>query len=248
MPGIRATPSLAQISAAIQEARHYYVSSFGCSPSAGFGAAYLGLITQLLGCIDCGVGFRLVKITYPTGFSTQFGYADYFIPFCDEVSGPLLQFLNRGQLPYSRKLPIISEVAALWLRTSVRPSGSYSFSFENTARQDCAGSSLDFDASWGDKRQMIMHALWQYNDQTAEEVGMIKSRVSLPPQYIAMVIRRGDKLTEFPYVQIERYRDAIESIDPGHAALFVASDDYAVVRKVQEVFFRFRCVYSHRDD
>ena len=201
---------------AITVPRRCYVSSFGCAPGAGFGAAYLGLISSLATCIDLGVGFRLVKITRPQGFVTNSGYTDYFKPFCGEVSGLLLQFLNRSPLPYSGKLPFIKDLAAAWLRVATRPQADY-FAFEKIKSAEVVAAPLfDVGMSWALKRRSLMRALWEYNDQTSEEVDAIKARITLPPQYLSMCIRRGDKSIEFQYVALERYQEAVASVDLGY--------------------------------
>jgi hypothetical protein len=181
----------------------------------------------------------LVKITRPQGFVTNSGYTDYFKPFCGEVSGLLLQFLNRSPLPYSGKLPFIKGLAAAWLRVATRPQTDY-FAFEKIKSAEVVAAPLfDVGMSWALKRRSLMRALWEYNDQTSEEVDAIKARISLPPQYLSMCIRRGDKSIEFQYVALERYQEAVASVDLGLRTIFLTTDDFDVVRNVVDVFSGF---------
>src|ERR1035437_6937611 len=127
-----------KLRAAVSEPKKILVYSFGCNPNAGFGADYLGLINKLMACLQLGIGFRLGKMTLPQGFITQNGWTDYFEPFCDEVTAPLLDRINLHQFPYAKNFPVTKFLAGFWLRSLSRPRAHY-FAFDDLGKIETLG-------------------------------------------------------------------------------------------------------------
>ena len=74
-----------------------------------------------------------------------------------------------------------------------------------------------------------MQLMWQYNQETSDQVAAIRSEIHLPDVYHSVCIRRGDKNTEHAYVPIETYVRTIESTCAPGIPLFATSDDYQCI-------------------
>ncbi len=92
------------LSLALKGSSKRFVYQFGCGTGTGFCADMTWMMTQLVTCLQYGIGFSLGKVTRPTNFCIAKGWEDYFLPFCDEVSAPGLQKLNSRTIGYSRRM------------------------------------------------------------------------------------------------------------------------------------------------
>jgi hypothetical protein len=203
---------------------------FGLRPHMGFGADYMGLLSRLMSCLECGIKFSLCKIRSPQGFSVANGWSDYFEPFFDEVDSPLMGLLNRHEFPYQRIFPLTKTLARAWLRNYTQPQTTF-FAFDKLP-QLCNpnhASLFDLDLDWVQARGVIMKLLWKLNVQTQNEVSRSITSARIPERFYAMHIRRGDKKKEFALVPIEKYVFTVNNLPEKHLPLFVASDDFLVV-------------------
>ena len=230
---------LDRIHKAVSVPKQTYVYPFGCSKTSGFGADYLAFIRGLINCLDRGIGFRLTKITSPHGFTIKNGYTDYFRPFCEYVTGRFHETINRNPLPYQRVFPFVKPLARSLLRFTSVPKADY-FAFD-MAGDYGLGESCFFSKgiTYLAKRKQLMRALWVYNDQTTNQVESFKFSISLPQNYIAMCIRRGDKRTEHSYVNLERYYEVISGLNTRYPTIFLATDDYSIVKQTIELFSEY---------
>ncbi len=203
---------------------------FGLRPHMGFGADYMGLLSRLMSCLECGIKLSLCRIRHPQGFSVANGWSDYFEPFFDEVDCPLMGLFNRHEFPYQKKFPPTRILAGIWLRRFTQPQTTF-FAFDTLRRFENTSLPVLFDPNvdWVQARALIMNSLWRFNDHTYDEVSCVLSRMHLPRRFFAMHIRRGDKHKEFAFVSLERYIDAVNSLSDECLPLFIASDDFSVV-------------------
>ena len=109
----------------------FFVYPWGTNSSYGFAAVYSGFIRSLTLCLRKGVGYRFVKVTKPTGIALEEGYSDFFLPFCDEASGFLLERLNFDPLPFQAKLPFMKTAVSSLLRLSATSGSQYFLFIEN---------------------------------------------------------------------------------------------------------------------
>lgn len=65
------------------------------------------------------------------GIALEEGYRDFFLPFCDEASGFLLDRLNFDPLPFQAKLPFMKTTVSSLLRLTAT-SGSQHFLFSSS--------------------------------------------------------------------------------------------------------------------
>jgi hypothetical protein len=76
-------------------------------------------------------------------------------------------------------------------------------------------------------------------------VEAIKQEVRVPKDYLAICIRRGDKINEHAYVGIDRYAELINSSARGIRTIFIATDDARVIADIAELMpdYEFNIAY-----
>jgi Alpha-(1,6)-fucosyltransferase N- and catalytic domains len=224
-----------ELQAKLSEPEKTLVYSFGCNPNAGFNADCLGLLAKLMACLQLGIGLRLCKITLPQGFVTQNGWTDYFEPFCDEATGPLLDRINRHHFPYGKKFPVTKYLARYWLKSFCRPRADY-FMFDDLGKTEILGPPIfEPNEDYLLARRDLIRILWTYSPETREEVEAIKQEVRVPKDYLAINVRRGDKIIEHAYVGNDCYAGRINSLALGIRSIFIATDDGRVIPEISQV-------------
>lgn len=220
--------TLEDLQAVISRGRPSFVYQFGCGKGTGFCADMTWMMTQLVKCLQFGIGFSLGKVTRPTNFCIAKGWDDYFLPFCEEVSAPGLQRLNRRTIGYSRRVAPLRPLIRAWLRATTNPTAHY-FMFDELG--DLAYLSppafkehQPFLSACGE----LLSVIYRFTPAVQEHINFKLN--SLPSQdYVAIHIRRGDKQVESPYVPLERYLQALYQLKDELVNVFVCSDDQRVV-------------------
>jgi len=220
-----------ELRVAISEPKKIMVYSFGCWPTASFGADYLGLLARLMACLRLGIGFRLCKIRSPQGFVIKNGWTDYFQPFCEVATGPMLDRINRHNFPFQQRFPVVKPLARLWLKCATRPRADY-FQFDDLKTEPLGPPIFEPNENYLSACRDLVRLLWTYNAATASEVERIKDEIVAPKNYLGICIRRGDKIAENSYVDIDRYVDSISTLASDTRIIFVATDD---VRTISEI-------------
>lgn len=226
--------------------RPFLAYPWACSASAGFGANWSGLTKTLTACILKDIGFRLVRIARPSGIAIHKGYEDYFLPFCAQVDGFLLDRLNRSPLPLQGKLPVIKTFLGMYLRASTRPVASY-FAFSDLSQVPSPHLPAYFlpepTAGFAELRSWIGRALWEYQPAVATLVNTAKNEVSyLQNPYLALCVRRGDKIIEADYASLDLYVRAARAHSGSFRQAFLAGDDIATLELLASRLPEFECV------
>lgn len=202
----------------------FFVYPWACNPRAGFGANHSGLTKCLTMSLKKGIGFRLVRLSEPSGIAIDKGYSDYFVPFCGDVFGPFQESLNRSPLPAHSRLPFIRRVASKILRATTSGDARF-FLFDDAEsipnfRSDL--ESVPFDAL----RRSVSTLLWKYTRDIQVLVDAVCAEVGeLRQPYLATCVRRGDKILEADYASVGAYVRHIRSLDVNFSQIFISGDD-----------------------
>ncbi|QPN64305.1 hypothetical protein [Synechococcus sp. CBW1004] len=229
----------------------YFVYPWGTNPSYGFAAVYSGFIKSLTLCIKKGVGYRFVRVSNPRGIVLENGYNDFFLPVCDEVSGFFLRQFNRDPLPFQAKLPFIKDVVSALLRQTTTSSAQYFlFSSKLSHLPDVSLPQTLEMYKYDDfiLRAELANALWKFRpDIDASIKRIITSLVGfdISSDFCAAVIRRGDKILESNYAQLDLYVDSISSFVGKNAPVFIASDDIGAIYELERRLPGYQCFYLH---
>ena len=82
-------------------------------------------------------------------------------------------------------------------------------------------------------KQKLIKQIFKYNSATKEKIDSLNNRVK--PSYIAIHVRRGDKLvSEAKRIEIDSYIAAIQRVPSRSKCVFIATDDFAVIREFQQ--------------
>jgi hypothetical protein len=157
---------------------------------------------------------QLVLESADFAYRTRDGWTDYFEPFCPaaaEIPAAQIEerfrFTLRGDRDHFMKLRAFDP-------------GSISFGiFRISGIQPMI--------------RHFMRLLFRLSYDTRRGVDALRDRLALPSDYVAVHVRRGDKVgDEDVSYPVGRYFREIE--DLGEAAVFVMSDDYGAVEEVSE--------------
>ena len=220
----------------------FFAYPWACNPGAGFGANHSGLTKSLTMCLQKGIGFRFVALARPQGIAIARGYGDYFLPFCEEVSGRWLPGLNRNQLPGQSRLPWVAPLVSALLQATTRPRARYFFF---TPPASIPGFATPFLAVPYDiLRASVSHLLWHYTPDVGEEVAAVKRELPpLPEPYLATLVRRGDKILEATYAGLEGYVRPIQALQGRFRRLFIAGDDLEAMQALASLLPELECVF-----
>lgn len=227
---------------ALAAQRPFFAYPWACNPGAGFGANHSGLTKSLTMCLQKGIGFRFVALARPQGIAIARGYGDYFLPFCEEVSGWWLPGLNRNQLPGQSRLPWVAPLVSALLQATTRPRARYFFF---TPPSSIPGFANPFSAVPYDiLRASVSHLLWHYTPDVGEEVAAVKRELPpLPEPYLATLVRRGDKILEATYAGLEGYVRPIQALQGRFRHLFIAGDDLEAMQALASLLPELECVF-----
>lgn len=227
----------------------FFVYPWGTNASYGFAAVYSGFAKTLTLCIRKGVGYRFVKVQRPMGIALDDGYSDFFLPFCDEASGFLLDRLNRDPLPFQAKLPFIKNAVSLSLRLSATPGAQYFLFSPQLTQLPNVPLPDELSIYENDDFQLraeLANALWRFRpDINASIKAIVASLVEfqLSADYYSVVIRRGDKILESNYASLDLYVESICSAVSEGASIFIASDDFDSILELERRLPGYKCFY-----
>jgi hypothetical protein len=227
---------------ALAAKRPFFAYPWACNPGAGFGANHSGLTKSLTMCLQKGIGFRFVALARPQGIAIARGYGDYFLPFCEEVSGRWLPGLNRNQLPGQSRLPWVAPLVSALLQATTRPRARYFFFTPPASIPSFATpfSAVPYDIL----RASVSHLLWHYTPDVGEEVAAVKRELPpLPEPYLATLVRRGDKILEATYAGLEGYVRPIQALQGRFRRLFIAGDDLEAMQALASLLPELECVF-----
>lgn len=210
-----------------------YIHLYGSG--AGLCAELVGILKGVIRSWQSGYCFSIGVSGNALGTNTPNGWNDLFYSIFPEKSNFLYYYLNRYQLPYSRRLPFINSLASMILR---KYSDGDIFMLNQSKLSSLPGRivfpDLDVDAPYWKGMSSVANTIFEPIDEIMGLVEGARNELELPERYLAVHLRRGDKVTEIPYTETKSYVQLIETNFLDYKDVFVASDDYAAV----EVFHK----------
>ena len=207
-----------------------FVHRFG--EGFGFCSEYIYVMKGVALCLEHEVQFCLQENRNAKGFAFERGWEDYFEPLFPIVSIPAIGFLNRYMFPGNR-IPILREVSRPLLRAI---SGCDYFMFDCIGDGNISGKAVNglyYGHDYWRNMKILCNMLWKYNNKTENALTKIRQETYNAP-YLAAHIRRGDKLTEHSYVQLQAYIDEIKKHAHKFSGLYIATDDYRVIQELKQ--------------
>lgn len=179
----------------------------------GFFAEYHDLVMVMIWAWQKGYQFVLDSSRFLYG--PDEGWCDYFEPFCrnaDEINPTQVvkgfEFNPKGRSTFNTQI----------LR-SHRPESVYIGEVKLTGYDVI----LDF----------FKRMIFRLNGRCTSEVILLLNAIELPVNYLAVQIRRGDKIGEDIYYPVDLYLSRLGNISD-QDTIFVMTDDYRTVEEVQD--------------
>lgn len=217
---------------------------------AGFFTEYAKMIRAMLYCLQHQIKFKLYSRN--ANFSFLKGWTDYFIPFTEEVNDDFHQIYNRHRTPSwwtllkeclkKKDFSLITWKLKVFLYGII---GHYK-SWNKYGKWTLMNQDISFNPNEhyyipelginGNYRQAFSRMIditWELNNETIEQVEELRKELNLPPKYLGIQARGGDKITEVDLINIERYRDIIENRP--EKDIFLLTDDYNIYKNIVAV-------------
>ena len=169
------------------------------------------------------------KVVSPRGYAVNAGWSDYFEPIFPYELCPVLSIFNRSIFPLNR-VPVFRIASKLILKTSC---GQNFYMFDEIPKgypEDILVGKIGISSDYWLGAAQLVRALWRYGSDVEDRIGRYMNGFSdmVNKEYVAIHIRRGDKITEAPYVALEKYIEVLEQHALIGKPIFLASDDVRV--------------------
>lgn len=215
---------------------------------AGFFSEYNNMLLAYLYCCENNIDFEL--FSYKANFSYSVGWNDYFIEFCKTNTNKLNLDINDRQpkehygAMYRFKRWLLKFTSGADYLTSDLWLKFHNHEFEMKKFQIQKFDINNFTTR--DALRVLNLQIWRFNDTTASKVASIISELNLPNEFVGIHIRRGDKKNETSFVSIDTYINMIKNINT--ESLFVATDDYEVVRYIRDKYPAYKLFTLCKDN
>ncbi len=206
---------------------------FHLGSRAGFFSEYNTMIQAMTYCLLHRIRFELYS--GDANFQICRGWADYFEPFCPEQTYLLHSVFNYRFPRSGVKFSLRKQVGGPLLK-AVSRCDYLTYDLWNEFRKQVADEPLAIPAlGWqGSFRQLcreLVELTWRFVPEAAEAVGAEMRRIVLPPEYVGVHIRGGDKIKEYhgspPSAYIEKLQSATDIRD-----VLVMTDDYRTFERL----------------
>jgi hypothetical protein len=215
---------------------------FRLGVEAGFFSEYNNMVLAMLYCLKHHIKFELYS-DY-TQYAWHDAWDDFFRPFVAKNR----HYINRY---YSTRPTVITDSRESPLKKLVKYElivAAYKKLFGVTyltqdlwkLHRDRTFANTLFDipelgfhkASVLEVTQLLIRALWQYNNQSAPLVADFITAAGLPTEYISIHVRAGDKFMETGTFDFSEYMLPAEQLTATRHA-FILTDDYTVIEQLQ---------------
>jgi hypothetical protein len=201
----------------------------------GFCSEICVLLMARLYCLDRQFDFALSS--RHANIACQFGWRDYFEPFCEEVDSWVLRFhLFRARSAFRIRAVTLLQQAVLGRRFRssrdlFRTCWSPEFAARTFTVPERGWVGVDAYAACRE----LLSEIWRLNAATSLRVAALRQRLVLADAPFAVLhIRRGDKIKEVAHVDPADYLARAAAVDPALRRFLVMTDDFAVVRELRQ--------------
>jgi hypothetical protein len=215
---------------------------FHVGASAGFFSEYNCMILAMLYCLKNKI--RFVLYSKDANFGYKDGWNDFFESFCESTTCFIHHRFNvrwfttrTGQNQWRPKGTFM-QIFTKFIKLFIPPSRYFTqdlwhnFVNRNMLEQEYDIPELGIKGNFLHACIRLVELTWRYNASTKAEIEKIMKRCPLPDKYVSCHIRRGDKITEWDYIPLEKYIAYIEQYKISD--IYILTDDYTVYETLQE--------------
>ncbi|WP_212004995.1 hypothetical protein [Chitinophaga sp. HK235] len=206
---------------------------FRLGSSAGLFSEFNNMILAMVYCLEKNIQFQLYS---KNASYSEDGWLDFFEPFTDHHNDSFNDKFNHR--PYVIALPKESIFKSFFDIPRKKKILRTQHVWKKIRKYKYARK-INIPAFKGTLVEMsacIIHNIWKYNQKTQDKIDALLSSITIPEEYIAVHIRRGDKDTEAPHTELDAYFKKIEGLELSHLPVFLATDDSLIIEEVQKKF------------
>lgn len=236
----------------------------------GFFVEIQYMVNAMLYCLGHRIRFQIYSDD--ANFSTNTGWTEFFLPFCEEVHEAFHHRYNFHRPPTWRQIlrlcnsqkslgPIIWKLKMITKHLvgrliSFLTYGEYIFMSQDVPSipiQHYYISELGIDGDYTSTFALLSRMIWNLQPDILYQEKVYMSGLSLPPVYAGIQIRGGDKITETRLVD---GKAIIQKLNPREGeCVFILTDDYRQYLKAKADFPKLRLLtlckpeengYDHR--
>lgn len=205
---------------------------------AGFYSEFNNMVLAIIYCLQHHVRFSLYSSD--ANFKYKYGWEDYFLPFCEEVTDSFHHKYNiRYEDPFffTHKLERIKLL--LWRmrhkNTYLTSDLFYKFRTTEFERNEFVIPDLNIHGNLRCAAKTIIDMIYRFNESTEKAIYENVNNVELPERYVGFHIRGGDKFIEHKLEQCAKYIIKAEEMTDLRVA-YVLTDDYTVIETLKQDF------------
>lgn len=213
---------------------------FHLGSGAGFYSEVSNMIFAILYCLK--YEYKFILYSKDATFGYKSGWQDFFLPFCSETKFFIHSLYNkRSHKPViRRKHKLIWYLYRLFNRNTL-------LTYELWDKYFCKEFDDDqfnipelniHNCNLRDAATIISKMIYRYNDETSAEINRYIKHINLPSPYLAMQIRRGDKITECSFCPTQDYFETAHNLS-NIKNLFVLTDDYTVIEEIKKDYLEW---------
>ncbi len=219
---------------------------FHLGSRSGFFSEYNNMLLCMIYCLQHRIQFQLFSRDLSLGFEN--GWTDYFEPFCPETSNGLHRLFNsRFPRPTPQfKLrkafgPLVKSLTGcdyltyeLWDEFRALCSEDGWQRLENRGRETESGDQKSVHGDIASLREQchdLVEMTWRFKPEIKEDIRKEAEEADLPKNYLAVHIRRGDKIKENEDSPLATYMEKLKSLSILRDVL-VMTDDYRIFKQL----------------
>lgn len=196
---------------------------------AGFFSEYNNMILAIVYCKRKKWNFLLSS--KGANFAYKKGWEDYFQPFCKEWNLPHQHVMNpRYEAPYKTtgKRELIKRNVFTLCRHLLNIDLLTYDIFHKMRSQEVNDILLH-------ECRLASFNIYKYNNRTQQAINERISTLPYHDNYVALHVRRGDKITETTFIDTKEYIKTLQQ-HSNCKRIFVATDDFAIFRELQTTY------------
>ncbi|MDR3218117.1 MAG: hypothetical protein LBU22_03915 [Dysgonamonadaceae bacterium] len=200
---------------------------------AGFFSEYNNMLLAMLYCLENKIRFKLYS--KDANFKYEKGWADYFLPFCQEDSFAYQRHNPRVAVPSKKYDPRVILHHILKPKTFLTFELWPFFRDQNREKQYFDIPELGIAGNLQDACSILVQLTWRYNEVTKKTLEEKINSLQLPEKYIGFHIRSGDKIEEAELFNVSQYVEKVKQYTNLRDA-FLSTDDYSIVETFRTQF------------
>lgn len=207
---------------------------FHLGAEQGFYSEFNNMVFAIIYCLK--YEYKFILYSGDANFKIEKGWQDFFEPFCKETNFFLHKKINKRHFPpnLSKKSSFLFKIYRLLNKNTYLTYELWDKFFnENFEREIFDIPQLGIRGNLRDASRIIVEMIYKFNYSTKTEISELVHNLNLPSEYLAVNVRRGDKDTEFKFIDTSSYIKKLQNVSI-IKNIFVFTDDYEVIENLSQ--------------